>query len=165
MAITTRSEYGLRAMSLLAEQLGDELLSASEIARREDIPVKYLEQILSAVRKAGLVRSQPGARGGYRLARPAREITVREVVVAVDGPVSPLACSAKERASTPGYSGTNRLRPLWDRLELAMRDVLEHTTLDQLAFSPCLSAPPATERPEKPAPVAPDGTVPPSYVI
>lgn len=153
MAITTRSEYGLRAMVLLAEQFGDELLSAKELARREHIPLKYLEQILAELKRSGLVVSQAGARGGYRLARPARDIQVAQVVSALDGPLSP----------TPDARGADaaigrRLRPLWDRMERAMSAVLESTTLDQLRWSTQLDAPaPAGPAPPSPREADPDG--------
>jgi Rrf2 family protein len=98
MSITTRSEYGLRALALLAEQLGDERLSASEIARREEIPIKYLEQILSSLKRAGLVQSRAGAHGGYRLTRDPREISVAEVI-AYHEPKAPRTSAA--RVSSP----------------------------------------------------------------
>ena len=134
MAITTRSEYGLRAMVLLAEQLGDERLSASEISRREDIPLKYLEQILAELKRAGLVRSRAGSRGGYQLSRAAAEIRVGDVVRALDGPVTPVNCAALERDGAEADTVGERLRPLWLKLQRALRSVLDSTTLDQLAF-------------------------------
>ncbi len=147
MAFTTRSEYGLRAMVLLAEQFGDELLSAAEISRREEVPTKYLEQILSALKKARLVKSRAGARGGYRLARPSHEITVADVIHAVDGAPATSPCGAT--SGVKGFRASNRLRPLWQRLDAAMQSVLQGTTLDQLAFSPQLLgdtvAPPGSE--------------------
>jgi len=164
MAITTRSEYGLRAMVLLAEQLGDERLSASEISRREEIPLKYLEQILAELKRAALVQSRAGARGGYQLARPAPDICVGDVVRALDGPVTPVQCAALERGSD-GDSGPpkvgERLRPLWLKLQDALRSVLDHTTLDQLAFTTRLDPGPSV------APVEPSetGEGPPMYHI
>lgn len=134
MSFTTRSEYGLRAMVLLAEQFGDEVLSAARIARQESIPPKYLEHILRELKRAGLVVSRAGARGGYRLARASREITVCDVVVAVDGAPA-LRPSGEEAAGSRGQ-GAGRLRPLWQKLDAAMLAVLQSTTLDQLAFSP-----------------------------
>lgn len=152
MAITTRSEYGLRAMVLLAEQFGDELLSAKELARREHIPLKYLEQILAELKRSGLVVSQAGARGGYRLARNARDIQVAQVVSALDGPVSP---TPRERSDEAAIG--QRLRPLWARLENAMNAVLEATTLDQLRWSTQLDAAAPGEPVAAPDPADPDG--------
>lgn len=160
MAITTRSEYGLRAMVLLAEQLGDELLSAKELSRREEIPLKYLEQILSELKRGGLVVSQAGARGGYRLARPARDITVRQVVRALDGPVSPMLCEAAGQARVG-----QRLRPLWQRLEDAMSTVLDATSLDDLAWSTRLDAPAVAPAPDAAQEPSPDAPAKPTYHI
>jgi Rrf2 family cysteine metabolism transcriptional repressor len=149
MSITTRSEYGLRALALLAEQLGDERLSASEIARREEIPIKYLEQILSSLKRAGLVQSRAGAHGGYRLTRDPREISVAAVIAAVDGDPGPLPCGAAPAEGPLPFQGSHRLRPLWLALGTAMQDVLRATTLDQLAFSPQLGGrAPAAAPPE-----------------
>lgn len=156
MAITTRSEYGLRAMVLLAEQFGDELLSAKELARREQIPPKYLEQILAELKRSELVVSQAGARGGYRLSRPAREIQVAQIVSALDGPVS---ATPRDRSGDAAIG--QRLRPLWARLDRAMSAVLESTTLDQLRWStqldppstPAASPPPAAEPQSDDAPM------------
>ena len=144
MSITTRSEYGLRAMVVLAEQLGDELTSASELARTEEIPLKYLEQILAELKRGELVQSFPGARGGYRLARPARDITVGEVVRVLDGSQAPMSCN-QPAADAPRAQGN--LRVLWQSLHRAISDVLDGTTLDQLTFRPTL----ALESAEPPA--------------
>lgn len=138
MAITTRSEYGLRALVVLAEQLPGELTSAKELARREQIPLKYLEQILSELKKTGFVVSQAGARGGYRLARSAREVVVGDVVRVLDGSQAPMGCTnpSAERAHAEG-----NLQVLWQRLHLAINGVLDGTTLDQLAFRPRMHEP------------------------
>jgi len=147
MGITTRSEYGMRAMIVLAERLGDELVSTSELARTAQIPRKYLEQILRDLKAAGLVLSQPGARGGYRLSRPAAQISAGQVVRSLDhtdimGCVSDAPAKPCERLF--GCS----LRPLWQRLQDAMHEVLDATSLDQLAFNPCVSSPTRAPRPE-----------------
>jgi len=135
MAITTRSEYGLRALVVLAEQLDDELTSAKELARIEQIPVKYLEQILAELKRAHLVSSQAGARGGYRLSRPARDITVGEVVRVLDGSQAPMGCTTPASGQAPAEGN---LRVLWQRLHRAINGVLDGTTLEQLTFRPTL---------------------------
>lgn len=135
MPITSRSEYGMRAMIVLAEQGGDDLLSASELSRREHIPLKYLEQLLAELKKAGLLVSFPGARGGYRLARPAAQIRVGEVVRALDGPLSPMGCVADGDRAPCALEGTCKLKPLWSILHGSVQQVLDHTTLEQVALS------------------------------
>ena len=154
MSITSRSEYGLRAMILLAEQLGDELLSAAEISRREHIPVKYLEQLLAELRKADLIVSHAGAKGGYRLARSARSITVGEVVHVLDGPMAPMSCVEEPPTFDCARELRCRLRPLWHTLRVAVSEILDGTTLDQLAYQPSLlSAPSARgQEPVDPSP-------------
>lgn len=135
MPITSRSEYGMRAMIVLAEQPGDELLSASELSKREHIPLKYLEQLLSELKKAGLLVSFPGARGGYRLARPPAQIQVGEIVRALDGPLSPMSCVAEGDRIPCAFESGCKLRPLWSILHGAIQQVIDHTTLEQLAIS------------------------------
>ncbi len=135
MPITSRSEYGMRAMIVLAEQGGDDLLSASELSKREHIPLKYLEQLLAELKKAGLLTSFPGARGGYRLARPSSQILVGEVVRALDGPLSPMSCVADGDRTPCAFEAGCKLKPLWSILHGSVQRVLDHTTLEQLATS------------------------------
>ena len=170
MAITTRSEYGMRAMILLAEQLGDELLSTAEVARRAYIPRKYLEQILRDLKRGGLVLSQAGVHGGYRLARPAARITAGQIVRCLDH-VDVMGCVSKEpkkKAPCDHLRGC-ALRPLWQRLQGAIHEVLDATTLEQLAFNPCLAAPDTAvsfDGPDEPdLPAEPAATSPPNYRI
>lgn len=140
MAITTRSEYGMRAMIILAEQLGEELMSTTELARTAQIPRKYLEQILRELKGAGLVVAQAGARGGYRLSRPAGQITAGQIVRCLDQTQIMDCVSDAPRKPCERMFGCS-LRPLWQRLQNAMHEVLDATSLDQLAFNPCVSSP------------------------
>ena len=132
MPITSRSEYGMRAMILLATQLGDDLLSATELSRREHIPLKYLEQILAELKRSGLVQSQAGARGGYRLSRPPAEIPVGAIITALDGPLAPMSCVESGTRPACEFEANCRLRPLWVRLYQAIHGVLDNTMLDEL---------------------------------
>ncbi|MBI1976240.1 MAG: Rrf2 family transcriptional regulator, partial [Candidatus Omnitrophica bacterium] len=94
MKISKQGEYGLRAMLYLALQKGVGVASR-HIAQQEKIPVKFLEQVLGRLRKAGLLISQKGAAGGYRLAKPADQITLAEVIRAIDGPLAPMLDAAR----------------------------------------------------------------------
>ncbi|HVL31879.1 MAG TPA: Rrf2 family transcriptional regulator [Solirubrobacteraceae bacterium] len=85
MSITTKSPYALRALAELGRS-GDGPVPIGELARRRNIPVQFLEQLFATLRRAGLLRSQRGVKGGYTLARPASQITVLEVVEILDGP-------------------------------------------------------------------------------
>lgn len=85
LSITSKSPYALRALTELARIGGDGPVPIAELARRRDIPVQFLEQLFATLRRAGLLRSQRGVRGGYAFARDASEITVLEVVELLDG--------------------------------------------------------------------------------
>ena len=94
MKLSTKGRYGLRALVDLARYCGEEPVSISSISAREDISERYLEQLMSLLRKAGLVKSIRGAAGGYVLARPAGEISVGDVLRALEGNLEPAECAA-----------------------------------------------------------------------
>jgi Rrf2 family transcriptional regulator, cysteine metabolism repressor len=87
ISITTKSPYALRALVELHRQGDAAPVPIGEVARRADVPVQFLEQLFATLRRAGLLRSQRGVKGGYSFARPAGEVTVLEVVELLDGPV------------------------------------------------------------------------------
>ena len=87
LSITTKSPYALRALTELARMDTSDPVPIAELARRRDIPVQFLEQLFATLRRAGVLRSQRGVKGGYTFARPPSEITVLEVVELLDGPV------------------------------------------------------------------------------
>jgi Rrf2 family protein len=91
MRISKKAGYALRALAVMARRGGSS--SIHDLSERERIPVKFLEQILLTLRHAGLLRSKRGVGGGYALARPAAEISILDIVQALDGPVSPLPCT------------------------------------------------------------------------
>lgn len=91
MKLTKRGEYGLKALLALAMAYNQRTLSLREISKQEDLPVKFLEQIMMVFKRAGFVESTKGKHGGYVLARPPHDITVGEVIRSVDGPLAPLA--------------------------------------------------------------------------
>ena len=92
MMFSTKAEYGVRVMVELARRNGDAPVSLSEIAQHDSLPLAYLEHLVARLRKAGLVESRRGARGGYLLARPATDITMAEVVEALEGSIAPIEC-------------------------------------------------------------------------
>ena len=94
MKLSTKGRYGLRAMIDLARYSEDEPVSISSIAARQDISERYLEQLVGLLKKAGLVRSIRGATGGYVLARNVREISVGDVLRALEGSLEPVKCAA-----------------------------------------------------------------------
>src|SRR3954463_10394022 len=87
LSITTKSPYALRALTELARSGGAGPVPIGELARRRDVPVQFLEQLFATLRRAGMLKSQRGVKGGYSFARPPAEITVLEIVELLDGPV------------------------------------------------------------------------------
>ena len=96
MKLSTRTRYGMRAIIELAQHEGKRPLQLKAIADRQDISVKYLEQLMSLLRSAGFVRSVRGSKGGYILARPAGEIKLSEIFRCLEGPVSTTECTEDE---------------------------------------------------------------------
>ena len=106
-------------------------VSLKDVSKRQDISLKYLEQIVNMLSKAGLVRSQRGAQGGYRLQRPAGEITVGDILRITEGSVAPVACLETEENSCPHASLCPTL-PFWEGLYRTINEYLDGTTLAQL---------------------------------
>lgn len=131
MRVTAKSDYALRALIEIARQSGGEPLSAEEIGRRQDIPHGFLQAILADLRRADIVMSQRGQSGGWRLAKNAENVTVADVIRAVDGPLvsiyglRPEAVEYNDRASV--------LQHVWIASRRSLRDVLEKVTVGQLA--------------------------------
>jgi Rrf2 family protein len=121
-------------MTELARSYADgRLLSISEIARSENLPLAYLEQLVGELRKAGLVEGTRGVRGGYRLARTPAAITVGDVYRILEGEVAPVECTAEDYM--PGSCAREPVclsRGIWERVQLAILSVLDSTTLDDL---------------------------------
>ena len=91
MMFSSKSEYGVRVMVELARRTSNgAVISLAEIAERNEMPLAYLEHLVARLRKAGLVDSRRGARGGYLLARPAGQITMAEIIEALEGSIAPI---------------------------------------------------------------------------
>jgi Rrf2 family protein len=130
--VSAKADYAVRAAAELAAAEGAERpLKAEAIAVAQGIPLRFLENILADMRHAGVVISQRGTDGGHRLARPAAEITVADVVRAVDGP---LASVRGERPEEVVYAGAAvPLQRVWIAVRKSLRDVVEQVTLADLA--------------------------------
>lgn len=138
MRVTARVDYAVRAATMLATAYDDvddhgrpRPLKGDRIAAAQDIPVKYLEQTLASMRQSGLVRSQRGAEGGYWLARPPAEITVADVIRAVEGPLAQVRGERAENLSYP--AGTGSLQEVWIAVRAALRGVLDRVSLAEVA--------------------------------
>jgi Rrf2 family protein len=124
--ISAKSDYAVRALLSLASH-EPELVKVDAVVAEQGLPRKFVEAILGELRRAGLVRSQRGAEGGYALARPAAEITIAAVIRAVDGP---LAEVRGLRPHETTYSGVaEHLPQVWVAVRSAIRAVLDETTL------------------------------------
>ncbi|MDA1081115.1 MAG: Rrf2 family transcriptional regulator [Gemmatimonadetes bacterium] len=133
MRITTWAEYGVICALHLAKRSDDGAVNGREIATREGLPADYIEQILLRLRRADIVTSTRGARGGYALARPATEITVREIIAAAElvtfdlhcetHPVDEVRCSSAHECS---------IRPVWLMLQRRIDEVLDGVFLADL---------------------------------
>jgi Rrf2 family protein len=131
MRISAKVDYAVRAAVQLAAAEGDSATKGESIAQPQDIPLKFLENILGDLRHAGLVRSQRGAEGGYWLNRPANEITIADVIRAVEGP---LASIRGQRPEDISYDGAAKpLQGVWIAVPGSLRGVVEHVTLADVA--------------------------------
>jgi Rrf2 family protein len=129
--VSAKADYAVRAAVELAAAAGEEPVKGEAIAEAQQIPLRFLENILGEMRHGGLVQSRRGSDGGYRLARPADEITIAEIVRAVEGPLATVHGDPAEELSYPG--GAAPLREVWLALRVNIRDVLENVTLADVA--------------------------------
>ena len=131
VSISMKSRYAVRALTELArrqEAHPDKPVRLADVAEMGEMPLQFLEQVFATLRRAGVVRSRRGAAGGYTLARPAGDITVLEVVAALDGALSPVECTHGlcDRAPDCGASS------VWVEAEQALEQVLGSTTIGDL---------------------------------
>jgi Rrf2 family protein len=130
MRVSAKVDYALRACAELAA-VGDGPVKGERIAQAQEIPLKFLENILLDLKHAGLVQSQRGAEGGYWLSRPAEEIPLAEVIRAVEGPIANVRGQRPEQVEYAGPAGP--LRDVWIAVRANLRSVLETVTVADLA--------------------------------
>ena len=127
MRVSAKTDYAIRAALELAAAPDDKPVKGERIATAQAIPLRFLENILMQLRHAGLVDSRRGADGGYRLARPAADVTLADVIRAIDGP---LAGVSGTRPESLAFEGTAEpMRDVWIAVRAALRGVLEQVTL------------------------------------
>ena len=130
MMISTKGRYALRIMIDLAQHDSDIPVSVREIADRQDISGKYMEQIIGVLTRAGLLRSVRGAQGGYHLTRPANEITVGMILRATAGDLAPAECV---KSHVPcGRTNECSTRLVFEKVYSAINNVIDNVTLDEL---------------------------------
>lgn len=140
MIFSSKAEYGVRLMVELGRQAADQPISLKAIAAAEKLPLAYLEQVVARLKKAELVRSARGAHGGYWLARPAEEITMDQVVLALEGAIAPMECFVNEHTERVLCSHVEHgdadshcaTKLLWMRVQGGVVRSLQTTTLAEL---------------------------------
>jgi Rrf2 family cysteine metabolism transcriptional repressor len=154
MKVSTRGEYGVRAMVALANQYGGGPMSITEIAKVSSVPAAYLEQLIAPLRRAGLVESKRGAHGGYVLSRSPEMVKVGDVYRVMEGPIAPMDCVSEDLdAQNCPLIENCETRPIWLKVRDSIADALDSTTLADLIQSES----PARGEPRKlatPEPVA-----------
>jgi Rrf2 family transcriptional regulator, cysteine metabolism repressor len=133
MKVSTRGEYGVRAMVALAKNYGQGPMSISAVSKASSVPMPYLEQLIGPLRRAGLVESKRGARGGYQLTRDPHDVVVGEVYRVMEGPVAPMDCVSEDvsEQTCPLIDGCET-RPVWLRMRDAIIMTIDSTTLGDL---------------------------------
>jgi Rrf2 family cysteine metabolism transcriptional repressor len=148
MMFSTKAEYGVRVMVALAQRAQaspdreEPVMPLAEIAEHDGLPLAYLEHLVARLRKAGLIESRRGSRGGYMLARAPQEITMAEVVEALEGAIAPIECISQNadgsivcsREQAPNHVCPTKL--LWTRVRFSIVSTLMNTTLADLLPAP-----------------------------
>ena len=134
MKVSTRGEYGVRAMVALARHFGEGPLSIADISRETSIPSAYLEQLIAPLRRASLVTSKRGAHGGYMLARTPDDVRIGDIYRVMEGPVAPMDCVSEDPddQTCPLIDGCET-RPIWLKVRDSIVEALDSTTLADLA--------------------------------
>lgn len=139
MIFTTKAEYGVRLLIQLGRREGQPPVSLKAIAEEERLPLAYLERIAALLKRAGLLTATRGAHGGYLLARPATEITMDAVVLALEGAIAPMDCFFDDRDGRVSCAhhddedqGHCATKLLWTRVQLGVIKSLQRTTLAEL---------------------------------
>ncbi|MDQ6605412.1 MAG: Rrf2 family transcriptional regulator [Actinomycetota bacterium] len=131
MRISAKADYAVRAAVELAAAADEKPVKAERIATAQEIPLNFLENILGELRHSGIVRSHRGAEGGFRLARPAQEISIADIIRAVEGPLASVRGGPPEQSE---YSGASQALPrVWIAVRASLRAVVEHVTVADVA--------------------------------
>lgn len=132
MSVSSKCYYAIRAIYALAEHHGPEPMKIAQIAEQEQIPIRFLEVILSQLKGGGFVQSRRGAEGGYFLGKPAEKITVGQVMRYVDGPIAPVDCVSQSRPKECEFHGECHFFGFWGRVRESISNVVDRTTFADL---------------------------------
>jgi len=131
MKVSTKGDYGVRALVELAHHFGEGPVQSAEIAARQQVPEPYLDQLLTTLRRAGFIRSVRGPQGGHALIRDPREVKLSEVMAALEGSLAAIACVDDPDACTK--EGGCVQREVWERVRDATLEILENVSIADLA--------------------------------
>jgi len=131
MLVSMKGDYGVRALIELALRYGEGPIQSSVIAARQAIPEPYLDQLLTSLRRAGLIRSVRGPQGGHSLVRPPHEVHLSEVLIALEGSLAPISCLDDPAGCTRPVGCS--LRDVWEQVHAATIGILEAITIGDLA--------------------------------
>ena len=131
MKVSTKGDYGVRALVELAHHFGEGPVQSAEIAARQEVPEPYLDQLLTTLRRAGFIRSVRGPQGGHALIRSPEEVRLSDVMTALEGSLAPIACVDDPDACT--RTGGCVQREIWVRVRDATVQILESVTIGDLA--------------------------------
>ena len=132
MKFSTKSRYALRLMAELARYAPGTTVPLKEISERQNLSLKYLEQIVTPLARVGLVKSERGSQGGYRLSRPAAQITAGDILRAVEGEIVPVPCLATSAESCPHRAQCETLG-FWEGLNQVINQYIDSATLEKLS--------------------------------
>lgn len=132
MRVSAKGDYATRAMQDLALHYEEGPIQIEEIARRQHLPSRYLEQILLSLKRAGFVESKRGMSGGYYLAKPPREITIGAIIRAMEGPIVPIFCVESGPREICIEEPHCSLRDIWADVRDAVAQIVDRTTLEDL---------------------------------
>lgn len=132
MKLSTKGRYGLRAMFDLAQHYGSGPIPLKSVAERQDISEHYLEQLISGLKKAGLVQSVRGAQGGYSLTRKPGEITVSDVLRVLEGPLGPVDCVLEQDPVKCSRANDCISRIVWEKIRDSMIKTMDSITLQDM---------------------------------
>jgi len=131
MKVSTKGDYGVRALVELAHHYGQGPVQSAEIAARQEVPETYLDQLLTTLRRAGFIRSVRGPQGGHALIRNPKEVRLSEVMTALEGSLAPIACVDDPDACT--RTGGCVQREVWQQVRDATLQILENVSIGDLA--------------------------------
>ena len=133
MKISTKGEYGIRSLIELTQRYGQGYVQSTLIAEARTIPENYLYQLLITLRKAGLIRSRRGPQGGHMLARDPQSITLAEAVIALEGPIAPVACVQEGVVDDCPYGDRCAVKGVWQEITDMTYRILDNITFADLA--------------------------------